>query len=42
MNQRVLATLPVISANSGEVELAMELAMGPHQCSAKGKKWTSR
>ena len=34
--------LPVISANSGEVELATELAMRPHRCSAKGKKWTSR
>jgi hypothetical protein len=34
--------LPVISANSDEVELATELAMRPHQCSAKGKKWMSR
>jgi len=42
VNQRGLATSPVISAKSGEVELATELSMRPHQCSAKGKRWTSR
>ena len=42
VNQRGLATLPVISVNSGEVELATELAMRPHWCSTKGKKWTPR
>ena len=42
VNQRGLATLPVISTNSGEVELASELAMRSHQCSAKGKEWTLR
>ena len=35
MNQRGLATLPVISTNSGEVELATELAMRPHRCSLR-------
>ena len=42
MNYRGLATSPVISVNSGEVELATELSMRPHQCSAKEKRWTSR
>ena len=42
MNQRGLATLPVISVNSGEVELATELAMQPHRCSAMEMEWTSR
>jgi hypothetical protein len=42
VNQRGLATLPVISMNSDEVELAMKWAMRHHQCSAKEKEWTSR
>jgi len=32
--------LPVISVNSGEVELAAELAMRPHRCSAMEMEWT--
>jgi len=42
VNQRGLATLPVISMNSDEVELATKWAMRHHQCSAKEKEWTSR
>jgi len=42
VNQRGLATLPGISVNSDEGELATELAMRPHRCSAKGKERTSR
>ena len=42
MDQRALATLPVISTNSGEVELATEVAMRPHRCSAKEKETSRR
>ena len=42
MNQKGLATLSVISVDSGEVELAAELAMQPHRCSAKEMEWTLR
>ena len=31
-----------LGRNSGEVELAAELAMRPHRCSATGMEWTSR